>query len=227
MSAPAEKLFLTRAQATQDGGALRPFSGLGTLRRLFPALIEEGGVSQCAAAALPLAPGPALDEIGGMARRNALQGDWLSAWRYLSRDPQTRERAQALRDAFAPETDAPPLPRPVTHALFMERVMSVSRLESFAACPYRHFVEQGLSPRPRKEWTVTPIDAGNFYHSALEGFTRLLPTIPGWPRIDKKTCDAAIDAAAQPIMTQMLSGAMATARGCGRGATNTRASCGA
>lgn len=208
MSAPAEKLFLTRAQAMQDGGALRPFSGLGTLRRLFPALIEEGGVSQCAAAALPLAPGPALDEIGGMARRNALQGDWLSAWRYLSRDPQTRERAQALRDAFAPETDAPPLPRPVTHALFMERVMSVSRLESFAACPYRHFVEQGLSPRPRKEWTVTPIDAGNFYHSALEGFTRLLPTIPGWPRIDKKTCDAAIDAAAQPIMTQMLSGAM-------------------
>ena len=86
--------------------------------------------------------------------------------------------------------------------------MSVSRLENFAVCPYKHFVEQGLSPKPRKEWTLTPIDAGNFYHSALEGFTRLLPTIPHWPKIDKKTCDAVVDQAAEPLFEQLLSGVM-------------------
>ena len=208
LSAPTERLYLTRAQATQEGAALRPFAALHHIRRLFPALVEEGGVSQQCAATVPLSAGPALDAIGALARDKALSGPWLEAWKYLNQCPETASRAHALRRAFDPVSDAAPLPREVTRQLFMERVMSVSRLESFAVCPYKHFVDQGLSPQPRKEWTLTPIDAGNFYHSALEGFTRLLPTIPHWPKIDKKTCDAMVDQAAEPLFEQLLSGVM-------------------
>lgn len=208
LCAPREYLYLTRAQATQDGGALRPFSQLAHIRRLFPLLVEEGGVSQKMAAALPLAPGPALDAMGAKFRLGSLTGEWLEAWKYLSQAPETKDKAAALCNAFRIEENAPPLPREVTHALFMERVMSVSRLENFAVCPYKHFVDQGLSPQPRKEWKLTPIDAGNFYHSALEGFTRLLPTLENWPRIDKKTCDQAVDQAAAPLFEQLLSGVM-------------------
>lgn len=208
LAAPLEYLYLTRSQATQDGGSLRPFSGLSHIRRLFPTLVEEGGVSQRSAARLPLAPGPALDALGAQMREGPLEGTWLEAWKYLSAAPETKDQTRALCAAFSPEPDAPALPREVTHALFMENIMSVSRLESFAVCPYRHFVEQGLSPQPRKEWTLTPIDAGNFYHSALEGFTRMLPGIPAWPKIDRKTCDAAVDKAAGPLFDQLLSGVM-------------------
>ena len=208
LSSPREYLFLTRSQATQDGGALRPFAGLSQLRILFPGLVEEGGVSQKSAARFPLAPRPALDALGVKMRQGPLEGEWREAWRYLSQADETKTEARALLSAFEPETGAPPLPPEVTHVLFMERTMSVSRLESFAVCPYRHFVEQGLAPKPRKEWTLTPIDAGNFYHSALEGFTRLLPTIPHWPKIDRKTCDAAVDRAAEPLFEQLLSGVM-------------------
>ena len=206
LCAPREQLYLTRAQATQDGGALRPFSQLAHIRRLFPLLVEEGGVSQKAAAELPLAPGPALDALGAKLREGELRGEWLESWKYLSQAKETKAKAAALCDAFRGEENAPPLPREITHALFMERVMSVSRLESFAVCPYKHFVDQGLSPQPRKEWKLTPIDAGNFYHSALEGFTRLLPTLENWPKIDKKTCDQAVDQAAAPLFEQLLSG---------------------
>ena len=208
LSAPTEFLYLTRAQATEDGGALRPFAQLNHIRRLFPSLVEEGGVSQRFASPRPLAPGPALDTLGAKIREGALQGEWLEAWKYLCQAPDTRTRAEKLLEGFRRDENAPPLPREITHALFMERVMSVSRLESFAVCPYKHFVEQGLSPKPRKEWTLTPIDAGNFYHSALEGFTRLLPTLENWPKIDKKTCDAAMEQAAGPLFEQLLSGVM-------------------
>ena len=208
LSAPTEKLYLSRAQATEDGGALRPFAPLAHIRRLFPALVEEGGVMQRCAARLPLAPGPALDAIGMKAREGELTGEWLEAWKYLCRREDTREKARALCRAFEKEENAPPLPREVTRNLFLERVMSVSRLENYAVCPYKHFVEQGLQPRPRKEWALTPIDAGNFYHSALEGFTRLLPGIPAWPQIDKKTCDRFVDQAAQPMFEKLLSGPM-------------------
>ncbi len=208
LSSARAYLYLSRAQATQDGGALRPFAGLTQIRAIFPGLVEEGGVTQRGAAAFPLAPRPALDALGMKMREGPLEGEWKQAWRYLSQSEETKKEAQALVSAFQPETGAPPLPPEVTHELFMERVMSVSRLESFAVCPYKHFVDQGLSPKPRKEWTLTPIDAGNFYHSALEGFTRLLPTIPHWPKIDRKTCDAAVDQAAEPLFQQLLSGVM-------------------
>ena len=208
MSTPTDYLYFTRSQATQEGNALRPFAQLAHIRRLFPGLVEEGGVSQRCAAQQPLAPGPALDALGAKMREGELKGPWLEAWKYLCQAEDTKHLAQSLRRAFDPETGTPPLPSEVTHSLFMERVMSVSRLESFAVCPYRHFVEQGLTPKPRKEWTLTPIDAGNFYHSALEGFTRLLPTIPHWPKIDRKTCDAAVDQAAGPLFDQLLAGVM-------------------
>ena len=204
--APDQRLYLTRSVATQDGTALRPFTGLSRIRRLFPQLVEEGGATQNAAAHLPLAPGPALDGMGQRIRENALDGEWKEAWKYLcTHDPV---QAQALRDAFHPEGDPAPLTPEITQRLFLDRVMSVTRLESFAVCPYKHFVEHGLHPQPRKEWTLTPMDAGNFYHSALEGFTRLLPGIPDWPRIGKKECDALVEQAAQPLFDQMLSGVM-------------------
>lgn len=208
LSAPAEKLYLTRSQATQEGAALRPFAQLKHIRRLFPALVEEGGVSQKIAARRPFAPLPALDSLGARAREGEMSQEWLEAWKYLCKAPETASRAAALRAAFLPDTPAAPLPREITRELFMERVMSVSRLENFAVCPYKHFVEQGLSPKPRKEWTLTPIDAGNFYHSALEGFTRLLPSVPGWPHIPRRDCDALMDQAAAPVLQQMLSGVM-------------------
>ncbi len=208
LSAPSEHLFLTRSQATQEGAALRPFAYLARIRQIFPALVEEGGITQRSFIPRPLSPLPALDELGIKLREGNLKGEWLEAWKYLCQAPETQGMARKLKQAFEPDTNAPPLPREVTHALFMERVMSVSRLENFAVCPYKHFVEQGLSPKPRREWKLTPIDAGNFYHSALEGFTRLLPGIPKWPKIDKKTCDAVIDRAAEPLFQQMLSGVM-------------------
>ncbi|MBR4538089.1 MAG: PD-(D/E)XK nuclease family protein [Clostridia bacterium] len=208
LSSPRKYLYLSRAQATQDGGALRPFAGLSQIRAIFPGLVEEGGVTQRAAVQFPLVPRPALDALGMKMREGPLEGEWKQAWRYLSQAEETKAEANALLSAFQPETGAPPLPPEVTHELFMERVMSVSRLENFAVCPYKHFVEQGLAPKPRKEWTLTPIDAGNFYHSALEGFTRLLPTIPHWPKIDRKTCDAVVDQAAEPLFEQLLSGVM-------------------
>ena len=208
LCAPREHLFLTRAQATQDGSALRPFAGLSQIRRLSPLLVEEGGVSQKMASPLPLAPGPALDSMGARLWMGPLDREWLEAWKYLSQAPDTQEKARALCQAFRTEENARPLPREITQSLFMERIMSVSRLENFAVCPYKHFVEQGLSPQPRKEWALTPIDAGNFYHSALEGFTRLLPSLENWPEIDKKACEDAVDQAAAPLFDQLLSGVM-------------------
>ncbi|HZU97400.1 MAG TPA: PD-(D/E)XK nuclease family protein, partial [Planctomycetota bacterium] len=53
----------------------------------------------------------------------------------------------------------------------LEHSYSASELETFAACPYKHFVQHGLQVRRRDELAVTGLDArlqGKIVHRALE-----------------------------------------------------------
>lgn len=45
---------------------------------------------------------------------------------------------------------------------------SVSRLEKFAACPYRHFVDYGLKISERQAYSIAGADIGTLVHSCLE-----------------------------------------------------------
>jgi ATP-dependent helicase/nuclease subunit B len=65
---------------------------------------------------------------------------------------------------------------------------TVARLETFAACPFRHFAKYGLHLRGRDEPDVTAIDLSNAYHRVLE---ELLKSI-----IDAKQDWCALDPAA-------------------------------
>ncbi|MGI6035274.1 MAG: helicase-exonuclease AddAB subunit AddB [Limnochordia bacterium] len=46
--------------------------------------------------------------------------------------------------------------------------VSVSRLETFAACPFRHFASYGLRLRRREEYDLEPRHIGSFLHEALK-----------------------------------------------------------
>jgi len=46
---------------------------------------------------------------------------------------------------------------------------SVTRIESFAACPFKHFARHGLGLRERDdEEAVSSLDLGNVFHHVLE-----------------------------------------------------------
>ena len=50
--------------------------------------------------------------------------------------------------------------------------LSPYSLETFSQCPFRFFVEYGLEPEERREYTVDKRDIGKIYHSSLEKFTK-------------------------------------------------------
>lgn len=61
--------------------------------------------------------------------------------------------------------------RAVARAIYGDNLHnSVSRLETFAACAYRHFIYYGLMLAERKEYIVERNDIGNIYHNAIELF---------------------------------------------------------
>jgi ATP-dependent helicase/nuclease subunit B len=51
---------------------------------------------------------------------------------------------------------------------------SVTRLASYAACPYKHFARYMLNLRPRTLFRLEPVDLGDFYHRVLDRCTKTL-----------------------------------------------------
>ncbi len=65
---------------------------------------------------------------------------------------------------------------------------SVSRLESYAACPYQHFISYGLRPKDEKEVDLDFIDIGDFYHKIIENVMNDWVAL-GLPEVDEKILD--------------------------------------
>jgi ATP-dependent helicase/nuclease subunit B len=51
---------------------------------------------------------------------------------------------------------------------------SVTRLGTFAACPYKYFAKYILGLEERKEWKLQPLDVGDFYHRVLDSLVKRL-----------------------------------------------------
>ena len=199
LCAPQKQLFISYAQAGQSGTALRCAQAVNTLRRLFPRMTDLGGVAAVQGALHPLSVDAALEDVGSRLRAGALNGEWLSAWKWLITNDGTRTVALSLLSAARDEITPDELSPRVAQALFTDRIISVSRLESFAACPYSHFVTYGLRPEERKEWQIDRSETGMFYHAAMEGFTRALSSDNRWPNITRRECDQLMDAVLQPL----------------------------
>ena len=200
LCSPREKLFLSYAQASQGGVAQRPAQVISTVRRLFPRLLVLGSVSDTSGVLHPLSPMPALEQIGQRIRTGTLTGEWRTAWNWLMQSREYRPLALELVRSMQDHGTEENLPPNLAKQLFTERIVTVSRLENYAACPYSHFVQYGLKPQDQHAWGVDPRERGTFFHAAMEGFTRALPENEKWPQIGRKECDSMMDAALRPLV---------------------------
>ena len=67
------------------------------------------------------------------------------------------------------------LAKAVARAVYGSHLLnSVSRLETYAACAYKHFLQYGLSLKEREEFAFEAVDMGNVFHGALDEFSRRL-----------------------------------------------------
>ena len=188
-----ERLILTHALHDANGSPLNPSPFLSQVRQLFPNLETEivprafdwrgsTHVNELIAPLLKL-QGSAKANDPSVARQESNAEDpesrfTLHASRFTSL-PALASLIEQLRQFHTPQLEeslAPELAArlygPVLHT-------SVSRMEQFAACPFKFFVHSGLRAEERELFELDFKEQGSFQHDALELFHQHL-------RSDKK-----------------------------------------
>lgn len=205
VAAPSQRLFISYARQGGDGEAARPATVIKRIRRIFPALGECGGMMHEEAAWH--APGAALDALGPALRGAIKRGGMLTetetqAAAWLLNAPQTLGQAGRVVRAFSSGYSGERLPGRVSGPLYAHTRTSVSRLESFANCPFRQFVSYGLRPMPRRTFEVARNETGAFYHRAMEGFAKAAAEHLEWPGLTREENDALMDGVLAPLTAE-------------------------
>lgn len=212
LALPEKQLLLTFSEGSQDGAALRPAGMIADVLAMFPGVCMTGGVTADGSHDAPLSPMTALDGLSLRLRsamdsdRPALDPQWQQALRWLWHDPQWHDRTRVMLDSLHARVQAGELTREQTRRLFTQDTVSISRLEEFAACPYRHFVDYGLKPVQRREFVFDAGEKGSFFHAAMQQYATLASAIPDWPNVDDEAIDRLVDQVVAPLTEEWTGG---------------------
>ncbi|MDO5021943.1 MAG: PD-(D/E)XK nuclease family protein [Eubacteriales bacterium] len=204
LSSPSQKLFVSYALSQETGEALEPLTQITSIKKLFPYLVEEGGVLASVEEMYPpIAAMPALKAMPNKLRDGKLDDNWLEALNFLRTDEEYKDRAEQLFALLKGKQTVQKISKGRAERLYNLSNMSVSRLQNFAACPFRHFVQSGLRPAEKKEWKIESKDRGNFYHAALEAFSKKAHEYEKYPNISRAESDYIMEQAGTDIINSI------------------------
>ena len=161
----SEKLLVTFSRGGADGKALNPSPFITHLQNIFPALAIEEFQNE-----IKLAEVENVNEIAplifGIQNPESKMPDWLELLQ-ITALADLNKNFQQLREPNPEEDLSPALAEKLYGSTLRT---SVSRLEEFAACPFRFFVRSGLHADERKVFELDARERGSFQHDVLKFF---------------------------------------------------------
>ncbi len=180
MTKPSHRLYLAYSKVNNGGKSIRPAYLVDAVRRLYPRMevghpqlrspleqivTRQEGVGYLAEGLREYAEGVMSGER---------QREFFTLYQVYG-EGELQEVRSFLTDAAFLRYEDRQLPAMVARALYgVQLENSVTRLETFAACAYRHFLQYGLSLRERQAFSFESVDMGNVYHEILEQFAQKL-----------------------------------------------------
>lgn len=176
MTKPSMRLYLSYAKMNSAGKSIRPAYLIDTVKKMFPKL--ETGHPELRSPLEQVVTGregegylaEGLREYASGVLDEEREKEVITLYRAYEQD-ELKITRDILCDAAFKRYQESGLSAVVARALYgtvLEN--SVSRLETYAACAYRHFLQYGLSLQERKEFAFESVDLGNIYHAVLEDF---------------------------------------------------------
>lgn len=204
----SERLWISYSTAADNGKGLAPSGLIRRVRELFPHLsVETIGTDAGGDVERDLATVVDREQlVGTLARRlrelagtagagGGAEDAWMAVYEWarekglLERSPDDRRLGAHALAALEYNNHPEPLPPELVASLFLDPdgrlLSSVSRLESFARCPFQHFAAYGLGLKERRRYRVEKSDLGTLLHAALRVFVeRLWKDGVDWAALD-------------------------------------------
>jgi len=165
----SELLVLSLPKVDERGAPVTRSPFVDDLQRLFEGIADE-----------QVDPEPArieevvnrMDLADVLCARAGTDGLYAGLVEEVCQDPQLESVGRSARAALGYRNQAVLDPDVARLLMGNDLAGSVTRLATFAACPYRHFARYILDLQPRQEFKLEPLDVGDFYHRVLDGLVK-------------------------------------------------------
>lgn len=168
-------VIFSYAISDAEGAAVMPGSVIARLRAVFPLLKDSGGLEDEVRLEKLLlnAPDAAVMHFSGALSGGELSDSLRGAFAALNQLGTQRPVLDGIRKAADARVFSDDIDRATARQLYAGPAsVSVTRLEQYAACPFRHFIQYGLRPESIEPYALKKTDEGSFYHAVMEDFLR-------------------------------------------------------
>ncbi|QDI90032.1 helicase-exonuclease AddAB subunit AddB [Salicibibacter halophilus] len=178
-ASPADLLIYSYALADEDGKTLLPSPLIGRLREQNPTMpktfieADAGSAEENMQWTFINHPEQSIEELAMQLQkwRNGedIPDIWWHVYNWLAAKPKWKDRLRTALGSLFYKNHAIRLDDETTRELYGEDIQtSVSRMEMFQKCAFRHFGTHGLGLKEREVFKLEPPDIGELFHAALK-----------------------------------------------------------
>lgn len=206
MAKPSEYLCLTYATGNIKGDGLTASPVIFKILDIFENMEVRSIDEQILGVDDITAKEPAFDMlIAELSKGGKLSPVYRDIYNCLEKDKEYSQRLGSVLKGIAEQADVEYLDKRLADSIYSDSVYSsVSRLESFAKCPYSFFMKYIIKAEERAVYEIKPRDTGNLYHYVLEDLSRhLRENNTDWRSLDSNKISEIIDKSVDNITADM------------------------
>ena len=180
----SDKLILSYALSDKEGKDLNESLVIRDIRKIFPNLKKNilldtrANDALFAKESLKKYTLGVLNKIKNKEKLSRQDKDLAIAFmEYLRETPsdlENKEIYDKIKKGLFYNNDKRSLDPSIREVLYKKHAYSVSEIETYSACPYKHFIAYGLRPDIEKEFDVDAMDIGNIVHKSFEDLSKLI-----------------------------------------------------
>jgi len=199
-ASPKSQLLFTYALADEEGSSLLPSSLIRQVKERFPDVKHElveheaNGVEFETQLQHIAHPTQVIEDLARQFQKykhgEEISIAWYDVYHWLLDAKAYEAQLRTALDSLTYKNEAVPISETLTNQLYGEQIeASVSRMELFEQCAFRHFSQYGLQLRDREVFRLEAFDIGELFHAALKEISDYLKaTNQSWKTIRADEC---------------------------------------
>lgn len=191
LAKPKEKIIVSYPLANWEGSSLRPSMLIQRIEEIFPSIEIERQWQK----SYPITS--AKGTIKHMIQHyrsivdgfdQARESIWDDVYLWYEENPMWEKHISDIKEAMVFDNKISSLRPDLVKSLYGETLStSVTRLEEYSNCPFKHYVHYGLRPKERKIYQVTIPDIGEILHRLIYEYSLVVEKEKlDWKEIEKE-----------------------------------------